>query len=39
LFGQAGLRPDQPTIAPLPQADIEGVPLVVTDGIQLQKAW
>jgi hypothetical protein len=39
LFGQGGVRPDQPIIAPAPVVDIEGVPIIPTDGIQLQAKW
>jgi hypothetical protein len=39
LFGQAGVKPDQATIAPIPTVDIQGVPIYVTDGIQLQAAF
>jgi len=43
LFGQAGIarKGDQSdaTIAAVPAVDIEGVPIVPTDGIQLQPAW
>ena len=35
LFGQAGVKPDQATIAPIPTVDIQGVPIYPTDGIQL----
>lgn len=38
LFGQGQTRPDQPTYAPLPTVDIEGVPIIPTDGIQLGAA-
>ena len=34
LFGQATTKPNQPTIAPIPQVDIAGVPIIPTDGIQ-----
>ena len=34
LFGQGTRRPNQPTIAPTPDVDIEGVPIIPTDGIQ-----
>ncbi len=36
LFGQAGIKPNQATIAPIPTVDIEGIPIIPTDGIQLQ---
>ena len=39
LFGAGATRPDQPTVAPLPTNDIEGVPIIPTDGIQLQNAF
>jgi hypothetical protein len=39
LFGQAATRPNQPTIAPIPTVDIQGIPIVPTDGIQLGAAF
>ncbi|MDE2104421.1 MAG: hypothetical protein KGL39_44695 [Patescibacteria group bacterium] len=40
LFGsaQAGKPADIPNVAPVPTVDIEGVPIIPTDGIQLTKA-
>ena len=35
LFGQASVKLNQPTVAPIPDVDIEGIPIVPTDGIQL----
>jgi hypothetical protein len=37
LFGQQSARPDQPTIAPIPKTDVEGITIYPTDGIQLSK--
>lgn len=39
LFGQASVRPNQATIAPVPTVDIQGVPIIPTDGIQLGAAF
>ncbi len=39
LFGSAAARPNQPNIAPLPTTDVNGVPIHVTDGIQLGAAF
>ena len=39
LFGTGTQKPNQPTIAPIPQVDIAGVPIMATDGIQLQAAF
>ena len=35
LFGEASSRPNQPTVAPIPTTDVNGVPIYPTDGIQL----
>lgn len=39
LFGQQSARPDQPTIAPVPKTDVEGITIYPTDGIQLTAAF
>jgi hypothetical protein len=39
LFGQGTARPNQPTTAPVPQTDIEGITIYPTDGIQLSAAF
>lgn len=41
LFGGGGegTRPNQPTVAPIPQTDVNGVPIYPTDGIQLSAAF
>jgi hypothetical protein len=39
LFGSGTVKPDQGTVAPIPQADVSGVPIHVTDGIQLIKPF
>jgi hypothetical protein len=41
LFGsaQAGKPQDIPNVAPVPTVDIEGVPIIATDGIQLAKPF
>lgn len=39
LFGSAATRPNQPTVAPIPQQDVNGVPIYATDGIQLAAAF
>jgi hypothetical protein len=35
LFGGGSTQPNQPTIAPIPQTDVNGVQIYPTDGIQL----
>ena len=35
LFGNEANRPTQPNLAPIPQTDVNGVPIYPTDGIQL----
>lgn len=39
LFGQGTRRPNQPLIAPTPEVDVMGVPIIPTDGIQLGAAF
>ena len=39
LFGNEAARPNQPTVAPLPQTDVNGVSIYPTDGIQLTAAF
>lgn len=39
LFGGGTTRPGQPNIAPIPQTDVNGVPIYPTDGIQLGAAF
>lgn len=39
LFGTQAARPNQPTVAPIPQQDANGVQIFPTDGIQLQAAF
>jgi len=39
LFGTGTQKPNQPAIAPIPQVDIAGIPIMPTDGIQLQTAF
>ena len=39
LFGQGTHRPNQATIAPLPTVDVNGIPVIATDGIQLGAAF
>jgi len=43
LFGQAGLKrtggSEDALLAPVPQTDVEGIPITVTDGIQLGAAF
>lgn len=35
LFGAGTTKADQPTIAPVPKVDVEGIQIIPTDGIQL----
>jgi len=39
LYGSGATRPNQATIAPIPTNDVNGVPIYVTDGIQLNAAF
>ena len=39
LFGSGKVAPETATVAPIPQVDVAGIPIHVTDGIQLNAAF